>query len=508
MRRRHTPRRAPHPLRVVGDGAAPAPTSTYLSRASKPRAPHLAADHQGDYVANSTEDAAGDARDETPATATTAVGATAGPERGRAPLPFGEVVELFAEAVAQPLDDQDTDQIRDRIRLLQRVEGLTTVAMARAIRRLDAAGGVADDGASSSTAWLAEHTGRSRRSATRTVRLGSTLDDLPATAAALADGSIAPESADAIVQTARDGSLGSPAEAEAALIDVATTEGPERVRQVARARAQERDGAAMLRDENRQHQRRRASLTPRDDGMWHLAADVSGTVGNKLRTLLDVFDVPDAPETPEGQRRRPDQRMADALEAVADAALGLGDLPTHGGVARPHVSVIVDLATFDADLTDPDDPSRPVRPDHPIWAELSGAETEWAGMLSPQAARGLCCDAGVSRIVTIGPSQVLDVGRETRNWSASQRRAVNARDRSCRGPGCRRPIGWTQIHHLQWWENDGVTSVDNGLAVCTACHDLIHNRGWHAELDVTTAAVTWTSPDRRRTVVTHPRPPS
>ncbi len=93
-------------------------------------------------------------------------------------------------------------------------------------------------------------------------------------------------------------------------------------------------------------------------------------------------------------------------------------------------------------------------------------------------------------------------------WSASQRRAVNARDRSCRGPGCGRPIGWTQIHHLQWWRHGGPTAVDNGLALCSACHDLVHHGGWHAELDVATAAVTWTSPDRRRTVVTHPRPPS
>lgn len=466
--------RAPHAVRSRDAGAV-------LGR-GRNRLPHLAADAGAAYLA--------------------------GPVDEPAPVSLAEAVDQLAAAVGYREDLDGTDAIRERIRLLQRAEGLTTLALAREVRALADAGGVAEDGASSTTAWLAQQTGRSRRAANRTVRLGASVDDLPGTAEALANGTIAPESADAIVRTAYDGSLGSPAEAEAALLDVAIAEGPERVRQVARARAQERDAAAMVRDEIRQHQRRRASLTARDDGMWHLSADVSGVVGNKLRTLLDVFDVPDEPETPKELRRRPDQRMADALESVADAALALGDLPTHGGVTRPHVSVIVDLATFDVDLTDPDDPSRPVRPDHPIWSELSGAESEWVGLLSPQTARGMCCDAGISRVVTAGPSMVLDVGRETRTWSGPQRRAVNARDRSCRGPGCRRPIGWTQIHHLQWWENDGVTSVDNGLALCSACHDLIHNRGWHAELDVTTAAVTWTSPDRRRTVVTHPRPPS
>ncbi len=117
----------------------------------------------------------------------------------------------------------------------------------------------------------------------------------------------------------------------------------------------------------------------------------------------------------------------------------------------------------------------------------------------------MCCDANVSRIVTAGPCQILDVGRETREWTASQRRAIHARDRSCRG--CARPIGWTEIHHIRWWRNGGRTDLDNGIALCHHCHRLIHDHGWHVTLDPATAAVTWTSPDRRRTRVTHPRPP-
>ena len=321
-------------------------------------------------------------------------------------------------------------------------------------------------------------------------------------------GEVTAESADAIERAARDGRLGTPAETEARLLPVARAEGPEAVRAEARRLAQQADGAALVRDEQRQHARRRVSLTRRDDGMWDLFGLLPAEHGDRLRTLLDVHDHADPAGTPVGERRRPDQRLADALDAAVGVALDLGDNPEVRGVARPHVSVIVDVTTFDADLSDADDPSRPLPIDDPAWADLPSAQTAWAGPLSPQAARRLCCDAGVSRILMAGESQVLDVGRVTRQWSPAQRRAIVARDRCCRGPGCQRPIAWTDIHHVQWWRHDGPTDLDNGLSLCRACHRLVHDVGWHVELDPTSAAATWTSPDRRRTVVTHPRPPA
>ncbi len=417
-----------------------------------------------------------------------------------------EVAAVLERQTTEQLASCSTDELRHRVDLLRRLEGLAAAATATTVQALSRAGGVDEDGAPSVTSWLQRQTGRSARDAHRVARLASTLEELPVTAAALADGQLGAESADVVVRAARDGRLGSPDEVDRLLAPIATTSTPEDLRRYVRRREQQADAAAMVRDEHRQHQLRRFSLTRRDDGMWNVYGQLPAEMGERARTLLDVFDAPDPKGTEPGITRRPEQRMADAFDQAVQVALDHADLPDDGGVARPHVSVLVDLATFDADLTDPDDPDRPIGPHHERWKDLPPATTAWGGTMSPQATRRLCCDVGVSRIVTVGGSQVLDVGRETRKWSAPQRRAINARDRGCRG--CGRPIAWTRIHHLQWWRHGGRTDVDNGIALCDHCHHLVHDDGWQVELNTVTAAVTWRSPDRRCSHVTHPRQPT
>ncbi len=155
-----------------------------------------------------------------------------------------------------------------------------------------------------------------------------------------------------------------------------------------------------------------------------------------------------------------------------------------------------------------DIPAHP-RPDDQRWARMVPGDLPSGGHVSPQAVRRLACDATVTRIVMAGPSQVLDVGRATRNWSEPQRRAVNARDRQCRGPNCSRPIAWTDIHHVRRWGRDrGPTNLDNGLALCRHCNQLVHDVGWAVALDPTTARATWTSPAGRVTTTDPPQSPS
>lgn len=83
-----------------------------------------------------------------------------------------------------------------------------------------------------------------------------------------------------------------------------------------------------------------------------------------------------------------------------------------------------------------------------------------------------CDTSSVTHIVT-EEGEPLRLGRKRREWSAAQRRAIKVRDGGrCRFPGC-----WfthTDIHHLEFWENGGLTDVDNGASKCRRHHRLMH----------------------------------
>jgi hypothetical protein len=107
-------------------------------------------------------------------------------------------------------------------------------------------------------------------------------------------------------------------------------------------------------------------------------------------TLLAALAPLAAPQG-EGDGRTPEQRRADALVKLARCSLDCGGLPETGGV-RPHVTVVVDLPTL---LSEPSAPA---------------AQLDRLGAISGETARRLACDAAVCRVITNGPSQILDAG--------------------------------------------------------------------------------------------------
>jgi hypothetical protein len=80
-------------------------------------------------------------------------------------------------------------------------------------------------------------------------------------------------------------------------------------------------------------------------------------------------------------------------------------------------------------------------------------------------------------------SEPLDVGRRSAIVPPSMRRAVIARDRHCRFPGCDRPPAWCDAHHVLHWADGGATSVENLLLLCRRHHRMIHaRRGFGVEI--------------------------
>jgi 5-methylcytosine-specific restriction endonuclease McrA len=90
----------------------------------------------------------------------------------------------------------------------------------------------------------------------------------------------------------------------------------------------------------------------------------------------------------------------------------------------------------------------------------------------------LACDCEISRVITDGPSVIIDIGRTTRTVSDKLWRALVARDRHCQGPDCDRPPAFCEAHHIHYWTRGGPTNLANLKLLCWQ-----HHRQQHAHDD-------------------------
>ncbi|MCI2957220.1 HNH endonuclease [Agromyces atrinae] len=109
------------------------------------------------------------------------------------------------------------------------------------------------------------------------------------------------------------------------------------------------------------------------------------------------------------------------------------------------------------------------------WGTIDGIDHP----VSAATIRQLAAAAGVIPMILGGPSEVLDLGRTTRLFTTAQKLALTERDGGCAFPGCTRPPGYTQTHHIHWWKRDtGPTDLTNGILLCAFHHHRIHDDGW------------------------------
>ena len=98
------------------------------------------------------------------------------------------------------------------------------------------------------------------------------------------------------------------------------------------------------------------------------------------------------------------------------------------------------------------------------------ADAEHIGRLSAATIERFACDAGITRILTKGRSEPLDVGRATRVISPTLWKALVGGDRGCVKPGCDRPPGWSEVHHRKPWSRGGPTNLANCELRCWQHH--------------------------------------
>lgn len=179
-------------------------------------------------------------------------------------------------------------------------------------------------------------------------------------------------------------------------------------------------------------------------------------------------------------------RMLDALTELCRRAQTAELLPDQHG-ATPRVMITLDAET--------------------LRTGIGQATTEDGLDIPASALRRICCDAEIIPVVLGGRSEVLDVGRLQRLVTPAIWKALVARDRHCRFPGCRRPPLMCHAHHVVHWIDDGPTNLANLLLLCGHHHRLVHSGPWRVELDPCGHAEFRPPPSMTRERLVSPRPP-
>jgi hypothetical protein len=208
-------------------------------------------------------------------------------------------------------------------------------------------------------------------------------------------------------------------------------------------------------DAERLHRERALRCATHGDGSMTISVELPQETG----VLVMALEMAAAALARDKHRNEPDDaslfaQQADALVEVARAYLGgLGG--AHRGRAGTADNYQVIVQVDESALRD------------------QGGESD----LPVETVRRLTWDGCVTPVVVDGSGQPLDVGRKHRVVPPALKRALIARDRHCRYPGCTHER-WLDAHHVMHWADGGETSLDNSMLLCSKHHRLLHEGGF------------------------------
>ena len=219
----------------------------------------------------------------------------------------------------------------------------------------------------------------------------------------------------------------------------------------------------LVAEEQRSRRDTRLSIRSRGDGTSELRGVVPDQVASRLRVYLEAIASPRRSgcvgDGEERGRLVGPQRLGEAFCALLER-LPEQALPQHGASATT-VMVLIDLDQ--------------------LRAETGVGELGTGDRLTAGEVRRLACNARIVPAVLGGKSEVLDLGRSARFFSAGQRKAMVIRDRECRAEGCSIPAAWCEAHHWQPWSRGGRTDLEDGVLLCSWHHHRAHDEGYDAQ---------------------------
>jgi hypothetical protein len=382
--------------------------------------------------------------------------------------------QRVAEIPVGSLGREELPEVLSELAILEaRVGALKLDVLAEADRRQ-----VADDtGATGTDAWAAKLTGSTRAVMSGGIWLANLLrSTYAATREAFAAGGINQDQARVIVRAGEELPAAVTREqriaAEAGLVTKAVNGmNARRLRQAARRMLEDinRDLADQHEADQLKKEQRKAEnqtflqLSDNGDGTYSGRFTIPELHGHLLRSYLDRLTSPRRlSRTNTGQLVEDDTLPQGTQNLSRTEQLGAGflelleHLPTDG---HGPVGATV-LLTLDYQR---------------LLDGLASAGLDTGTRISAGEARRLACGAGIVPAVLGGDSEPLDLGRERRLHTKTQRRALSLRYDSCATEGCERPFAWTEIHHPHPWSHGGETNLANALPLCGHHHRKAHD---------------------------------
>jgi len=340
--------------------------------------------------------------------------------------------------VNEELDELSLDELADEIATLASHVYAGTCRWLELVAELDRRGGFEG---SSVAEWLAWRCALSQRAAREHVRIARRLGELPLIHAAFASGELSYAKVRALSRLAHE-------ENEEELLELArhlTACQLERAlgayQRVSAEHANdvetrayvgwswEEDGSLVV----------RARLAPADGALFLRALEAGRDALNERAR---------AEERGSAEPRRPTN--VEALTAMADMSLS-GNPEGRSGGERYSVVVHVDDDTGACALED-------------------------GQAIAETTAQRLACDSSLVEIRERN-GEPLSVGRKTRVIPPAMRRALQARDRGCRFPGCENRR-FVDAHHIHHWSRGGETKLANLVLLCRRHHRFLHEVGY------------------------------
>jgi hypothetical protein len=351
------------------------------------------------------------------------------------------------------------------------------------LREYDAKKQWAKHGMKSCVAWLGWRVGIGHGAAREHVRVARALGKLPSIDAAMAGSRISYSKVRALTRTATP-------ENEEKLLGMALAATASQLEHICRGvRVMDAQYDGVKKPELGRFVRTRSL----PDGTIVLEARLEV---DEAKRVLDAIDraragIEVAPDCPDDER----PSRADGLVKLAEDYVA-GSQETESRTGGDRSQIYIHLA-----------------PD--ILSESLSATLDDGTLVPAETFRKISCDAGLIAIATDAQGHPLDVGRKTRTIPPSIRRAVEARDRCCRFPGCANRAS-LDAHHAEHWIHGGETRLSNLVLLCPFHHRLVHDGGFEVRMFEEGRRIVFRRPDgteidrgpRRVPVPEHSPPPA